>query len=321
MIPAGAAGATRLAAWLLAAVLLAGCATRPPLLGPRAASVELAQTPFFPQRKYQCGPASLATVLVASGVQVTPEQLEPMVYLPGRRGSLQLEMQAAPRAWGRLAYVLDPDLRSILGELDSGRPVLALHNYGLPVWPRWHYVVAYGYDATADQLLLRSGRIERDTWSARNFMRAWDNGGRWAMVMLRPGELPANPHRLRYLEAAAGFEKSAAPADVRDAFDAAIRAWPDEPVAYVGRGTAHYRLGEFHRAAEDYEAALRLNGSLHGARNNLAMTLLELGCVQAAQRELDHIDPAQLSPGMREAVDDTRRQLRARGAARCNRTT
>lgn len=321
MNPAGAAGAARLAAWLMAALLSGGCATHPPLLEPRAGTVELAQTPFFPQRKYQCGPASLATVLVASGVQVTPAQLEPMVYLPGRRGSLQLEMQAAPRAWGRLAYTLDPDLSAILEELDAGRPVLALHNYGLPVWPRWHYVVAFGYDASADRLMLRSGRIERDTWSARNFMRAWDNGGRWAMVMLRPGELPAQPNRLRYLEAAANFEKNATPADIRAAFDAAVQAWPDASVAYVGRGTAHYRLGEFQRAADDYEAALQRDGTLHGARNNLAMTLLELGCAQAAQRELDRIDPGQLPAGMRDAVEDTQRQIRARGAAECRRQT
>ena len=35
--------------------------------------VELTEVPFYPQKEYQCGPAALATALVASGVKVTPE--------------------------------------------------------------------------------------------------------------------------------------------------------------------------------------------------------------------------------------------------------
>ena len=54
---------------------LAGCVSRgalvAPSLSPQAPrSVELADTPFFPQRTLQCGPASLATVLGAARVSV-----------------------------------------------------------------------------------------------------------------------------------------------------------------------------------------------------------------------------------------------------------
>lgn len=48
--------------------------------------VELTNVPFFPQEDYQCGPAALATVLTWSGVNVTPEQLTPQVYIPERWG-------------------------------------------------------------------------------------------------------------------------------------------------------------------------------------------------------------------------------------------
>ena len=62
--------------------------------------VELAETPFFSQQRYQCGPAALATVLNAAGVKVTDEELVPEVYLPTREGSLQVEMLAATRRHG-----------------------------------------------------------------------------------------------------------------------------------------------------------------------------------------------------------------------------
>jgi tetratricopeptide (TPR) repeat protein len=273
--------------------------------------VELVDTPFHPQARYQCGPSTLATVLGASRVRVTPEELESLVYLPGRKGSLQIEMLAAPRSFGRLAYRIQPELAAIVSELGAGRPVLVLHNYGLPSWPRWHYAVVIGHDPGKDQLLLRSGRERREVWSSRSFMRAWDNGGRWAMVVLPPGELPVAPDRMRYLEAAAAFEKVAAPRDAWRAFDAAAGAWPDEPVAWIGRGTATYREQQFSAAAADYGSALQLDPDNAGARNNLAMALLEQGCPESARMQLDRIDKASLGDSLRESVADTSRLIDA----------
>ena len=297
-------------AWLL--LLTGGCATRPLLLPPTAPGAELAQTPFFPQDRYQCGPAALATVLGASGVIVTPQRLEPLVYLPGRKGSLAIEMQAVPRQFGRIAYRIEPELGAITAEVDAVRPVLVLHNYGLPFWPRWHYAVVIGHEPARQRLLLRSGRVAREAWSARQFMRAWDNGDRWAIVMLQPGELPVAPDKSRYLEAAAAFESRATPEQARLTFDAAVRHWPDEPLALIGRGTAHYLAQDYRPAISDYRAALALDGSRAAARNNLAMALLQAGCADEARRELDRLGDAPLAGALQEAVADTRRQLQGR---------
>ncbi|HMA12335.1 MAG TPA: PA2778 family cysteine peptidase [Steroidobacteraceae bacterium] len=302
---------------LLAAcvLLLCGCVTRGPLLESPTRAVELDATPFFPQARHECGPAALATVLGASRVTVTPEELEQRVYLPGRRGSLQIEMQAAPRAYGRLSYRIAPELPAIVAELDAGRPVLVLHNYGLPFWPRWHYAVVVGYDGAKDHIILRSGKVRRQVLSAANFMRAWDNGGRWALVMLQPGELPAMADRRRYLESAAAFEGIASPQDAWRSFDVAARQWPDDPVALIGRGTASYREGALGRAIEDYRAALRIDGTQVAARNNLAVALLESGCVSQARQEISRIDPASLGERMKAEILDTQRQIDSRAAA------
>lgn len=303
-----------------AVLLLPACVTRGPLIpaslnGGVHASAELDATPFFPQSDYQCGPAALATVLGASGVTATPESLVPLVYIPARRGSLQVEMQAAPRKYGRLSYQLAPNLDSILTELDAGRPVLVLHNYGVPYFPRWHYAVIIGYDAATDSVALRSGVTRRQVLSARNFMRAWANGGRWAMVVLRPGETAATAVPVRYLEAAADFERVASPEESRLAFDAAVQRWPSEAVAWIGRGTAEYRAGNLPAAAKDYAAALRVDGSHVGARNNLAMTLLDLGCPTRALAQLAHVNIDTLQPPLREAVLDTRQRVEAASKA------
>lgn len=299
---------------LASTLLLSACATRGPFIRtglPAGAqtSADLASTPFFPQTEYQCGPSALATVLNASAVSTTPDALTPLVYLPARKGSLQIEMEAVPRRFGRLTYVLTPNLDSVLAELDAGRPVLVLHNYGVPYFPRWHYAVVVGYDAAKDTLTLRSGVTREQVLSARNFMLAWDNGKRWAMVVLRPGETPASANPKRYLESAADFEHGASPDDARLAFDAALRRWPAEPVAWIGRGTAEYRAGNLAAAAKDYAAALKADGTNVGARNNLAQTLLDLGCTRGARETLQSLDLNALQSPLREAVLDTREHV------------
>src|SRR5688500_17642349 len=92
---------------------------RPPLL---------LNVPFHPQTDRDCGPAALATVLGASGVAITPEALLPQVYLPGRKGSLQLELIGASRRAGRIPYRVERTPEALLAELQAGRPVLVLQN-------------------------------------------------------------------------------------------------------------------------------------------------------------------------------------------------
>jgi hypothetical protein len=309
-----AALAARFAFFLALTTLLSACVARGPFiaasLAPGArASVELEATPFFPQKKYQCGPAALATVLVASSVATTPDALVPLVYIPERKGSLQVEMQAAPREFGRLSYLLSPNMDAILAEIDAGRPVLVLHNYGLPILPRWHYAVVIGYDSARDRFILRSGVKHRDEWRARTFMVAWHQAHRWAMVVLRPGEIPVIADPKLYLEAAANFEHGATPQDALLAFDAAVERWPNEAVAWIGRGTAQYRAGKLSNAAEDYAAAVRIDGNNAGARNNLAQTLLEQGCPRQARAQLEPIDIGKVRSPLLEAIVDTRRQV------------
>ena len=130
-------------------------------------------------------------------------------------------------------------------------------------------------------------------------------------MVLRPGETPASANPTMYLEAAADFERGASPQDSAKAFDAAVRRWPAEPVAWIGRGTAQYRQGKLIEAARDYAAAVHVDPANAGARNNLAQTLLELRCPKAAREQLEAIDTAALPSPLREAVLDTRQNIEA----------
>ncbi|HXF65419.1 MAG TPA: PA2778 family cysteine peptidase [Burkholderiales bacterium] len=271
-----------LAAGLLLAVLLAGCAgpqARALLAQPPAGlpeRVELEHVPFYPQQRYQCGPAALATVLVHSGVAVTPEALVPQVYLPAREGSLQAEMLAAARRHGRLAYALAPRLADVLAEVAAGTPVVVLQNLSPGFFPRWHYAVVVGYDLAREEIVLRSGTTRRLAMALAAFERSWARSGHWAMLVAPPGKLPATAVEQRYLTAAAALERSA-PEAAQAAYATALERWPANLLALIGRGNAAYAMKDLAAAEAAYREAIRHHPQAADAWNNLAQVLSELG--------------------------------------------
>ena len=305
------------------AVALTGCATSPPLADGLPASaprtIELDSTPYFPQDDYQCGPAALATLLVASGVDVAPASLAPEVYLPERRGSLSLELVGAARRHGRLPYVLANTADEMVEELEAGRPVLVLQNLAASRMPRWHYAVLVGYDADRNVAVLRSGDERRLEMKWQRFAGTWHRGGRFAMTVLRPREVPEHAEPARFIAAAAGLEAAGQRRAAAEAYDAAIARWPDEADAWLGRGNVAYADGDRAAAADAWSRAIMLNPTSAAARNNLAELLLEAGCLEESRRQVERAAALAQGTALEPAVSESRSRIAAtaRAAARC----
>lgn len=293
-------------------VVLCGCAgsqvLRQSLPDPDFVA-ELTDTPFFAQEDYQCGPAALATLLQASGVRTTPSDLVPTVFTPGRRGSLQVDLLAATRAAGRIPYELNGTLADIAGELRAGRPIVVLQNLGVQLIPRWHYAVVIGLNVSDDTVVLRSGTDRRRVMPAKLFVKTWARGDYWAFTALRPGELPANVERDRYVAAVAGLDEIGQAESAALAWQAALIRWPDDVVARFGLGNALLATRRFDAAEQQYRQLLAATPALAAVRNNLAVTLLEQGRLDEAllevERALVQADDADLA----EELRDTRRQI------------
>lgn len=275
---------------LVALAVLSGCATAPQ--SARLASappaglperVELTETPFFPQEAYQCGPAALATVLVWQGFDVDPDDLVAEVYVPERRGSLQAEMRAAARARGLVAYRLQPELADILAEVAAGNPVLVFQNLGLGFAPRWHYAVVIGYDLGADELILRSGTIERHVNEFSRFERTWARGERWAFVAVPPERLPATAEPLPWLRGVNELEQTGMLDAAQAGYQSAIERWPDQHIGYLGLANAHFAAGSFGPAEEALRALLKRQPERHEAWNNLAHVFAARQCGRQAR--------------------------------------
>lgn len=277
---------------LLLAAALSGCAIGPALRVSEAAPeapLLLPHVPFHPQEKYQCGPAALAMVLGASGIAADPDALAPQVYLPGREGSLQVELGAAMRRAGRIPYPVAQTPEALLAEVRAGRPVLVLQNLLTRSVPRWHYAVVVGADPERNRIVLHSGTRRALATPARTFLRTWDWAGRWGVVALRPGDMPAMPEPLAYLAAVADFESVAGAAAARPAFDAAYRRWPTHPQVLLAMGNLRHAAGDRAAAARFYRGGLAQSPGDAVLANNYASVLGELGCRREALGVLDAV--------------------------------
>ncbi len=271
-----------LCGWAL--VVLAGCAQMVPQTvalrtgWPKGVpqTLELAQVPFFPQDEYQCGPAALATVLAHSGVRVTPESLVSQVWLPARRGSLQLEMLAAARRYGRVSYVLAPRYPDLLRELAAGNPVLVLQDVGA-LATEWHYAVVNGFDYPSGTVYLRSGTRPRLEMPFTAFERSWMKSGYWAMVAQPPDRIPVTATEEGWMTAVLAMARVAEPAAAVQAYASALKRWPDNLAAAVGLANQHHTQGDLPKAAAVLRDAQRRHPRSVIVMNNLAQVLSDQG--------------------------------------------
>lgn len=297
--------------------MLTGCASIPPSVSGLPVSgqaIELEETPFYPQERYQCGPAALTTVLAQSGAGSSLEDIVDKVYLPGRQGSLQVELQAATRNEGRLPYVIDGNLAAIWQELERGRPVLVLQNLGVAAIPRWHYAVVVGIDAERREVVLRSGTDRRRITPSRTFLHTWRRGGYWGMVVLAPGQLPASPNRSRYFEAVAALEQAGRAEEAAIAWQTALEHWPGDSVALFGLANSRLVLGDYQAAEESYRDLLQREPGMVVARNNLALALAEQGKYDAALQEIGIALSGDLDATVEREFRETAATIRQRGA-------
>ncbi|WP_348701192.1 PA2778 family cysteine peptidase [uncultured Marinobacter sp.] len=275
---------------LLGVLLLAGCATAPPWPDRPASApsgrVLLDQVPFYPQERYQCGPASLAMMLNSQGLRTDPDRLKALVYLPGRQGSLQVEMVAAARAHDMVVYPLAARFDAILAELDAGHPVLVLQNLMFDWWPQWHFAVVVGYDAAQETVILNTDTREHYAMPYPAFLATWGRAERWAVVVLPPGQLPATARPLDYLRAAHDLESTGHPQAARRAYQGAAERWPERPEPGMALANLAFAQAQWRDAARQLIDLARHFPDYASGWNNLGFTLERLGCRTAASAAL-----------------------------------
>ncbi|GAA5143136.1 PA2778 family cysteine peptidase [Thalassotalea piscium] len=218
---------------------LLGCATPPQTLqlvehAPTniPAKVNIQGVPFYPQQAYYCGPTTLAEVFEYNGVKQTPEQIAPQLFIPKRQGSLQLEMVAAIRQQGFLAYAKRGSLTELMDLVNQNIPVIVLQNLGLSWYPLWHYAVVKGYDLHTHEFILHSADIENRRVSMQVFERTWQRASFWFVAALTPTQSTTPLDDFTYISAAQDLISTGQALAAIPYLHNAIKAWPNNWLSY-----------------------------------------------------------------------------------------
>ena len=278
---------------LICSLVLSSCASTPQsrqirlkLADSLPSAVELVDTPFYPQSAYQCGPAALATLLQFHGVKLTPEELSSQVYIPARKGSLQVEMAATARRHEMLPYQIEPQLLDLFAEIAAGNPVLVLQNLSFDWYPTWHYAVVIGYDMDRQKIILRSGTTRRRVTPFEVFERTWQRADFWALAIMPVGKIPKTAKPQRYLKTAYAFEETKQLKLALKAYQSASERWPDATDAWMALGNAAYQKQDWVEAIKAFNTASSLEPELAVGWNNLAYALQAYGCGDQSQAAL-----------------------------------
>jgi tetratricopeptide (TPR) repeat protein len=241
-------------------------------------------------------------------VKVTPEQLVPEVYIPERKGSLQIEMLAAARRHGLVSYQLAPRFADVLTEVAAGNPVIILQNLGFS--EAWHYAVVIGYDYKWGKLYMRSGTTRRRVMAFGINEVVWLRSGYWAMVALPPDRIPATADENRWLTAVAALERTGDARAARTAYQTFLQRWPDNVGAAIGLANTYHALGELRDAETVLRHAANIDPDSVIVLNNLAQTLSDDGRNAEALPIIDRA--ASLGGPYASAVEETRKTIRER---------
>lgn len=246
----------------------------------------LQDIPYFPQIEDQCGPASLATLLVMRGIDVSPEQLRGKIYIPDKQGAVTTEIVARARQYGLLAYVLVPTLSDVLAEINAGNPVLVMQNLAFNWMPRWHFSVAIAYNLEKQTISLRSGNEVQHEVGFDLFEKTWRRAHSWAMVIVPADQLPATATETRMVGAANALEQVGEIVPALSAYKALLAAWPDNAMAKFGAGNSAYALGHYDEAEQFFLSYLDSQAEASAGWNNLAYAYLKRGCTVEAKKAI-----------------------------------
>lgn len=181
MVPA-AVHYTALAAALLVAVGLVREAG-PRLTRALPESHRISGVPLTQGRPDWCGPAALAAVLQYHGDEATAEELAGAIFLPGYRGTLNLDLLLWAKQRGFAAQAGPGTKADLRQAVAADRPVICMVRRRDPVADRNHFVVVQGYDDARRVWWVDGGSGRVGEVPMSDFARDWEDCGRWLLVI------------------------------------------------------------------------------------------------------------------------------------------
>jgi ABC-type bacteriocin/lantibiotic exporter with double-glycine peptidase domain len=172
---------------VIGAALCMGLATMLGLVRPAAPQVpeahRIAGVPLAERQSNWCGPAALAAVLQYHGAKVTAKEIADEIYLSDYRGTLNLDLLVYARKLGFRVRAEKGSAEGVRQAVADDLPVVCMVRSHGRIADTNHYVVVRGFKNSRKTWLIDSGAGEESAVSEADFMRTWEECGRWMLVV------------------------------------------------------------------------------------------------------------------------------------------
>ena len=141
----------------------------------------ISNIPFHAQEDYQCGPASLASVMNYWKKDVTPDDIAREIYSKSAKGTLDIDMLIYPQRKGLIAEQYSGGMKDLKKNIDSGYPLIVLVDYGFWAFQLNHFMVVVGYNE--DGVIVNSGKDKGNFISEADFIKKWEKTKFWTLLI------------------------------------------------------------------------------------------------------------------------------------------
>lgn len=137
--------------------------------------------PFFPSNDYQCGPASLASVLMYLGLGISPQEISKEIFSVGARGTADFDMILYPIKRGFKSLHYRGSLEDIKEKIKEGKPLIVMTDEGFWFYKKYHYMVVLGFDSS--NVIVNSGEERFKRISYEDFNKKWKKTDFWTLLI------------------------------------------------------------------------------------------------------------------------------------------
>jgi ABC-type bacteriocin/lantibiotic exporter with double-glycine peptidase domain len=144
----------------------------------------ISDVPFFPQEDYQCGPASLASILTFWNIHTEPDEIGREIFSKSARGTLTIDMMLYAQKKGLHVHQFKGSIDALRNYVDSGYPLIVLVDYGISLFQMNHFMVVTGYSNTG--VIVHSGQFQNKLLLEKDFLASWKKTDYWTLLIKKP---------------------------------------------------------------------------------------------------------------------------------------
>ncbi len=273
--------------------MLPGCATsyshtvKTPPVADHRDIFYLEAVPPVAQKAYQCGPASLESVLRYWGKDADAVSISRSLMTPGTRGILNFSLVKYAKDQGFWAELPEADEQKLKEFIKKNIPPIVMLNMGVLWVQKYHFVVLKGFDEKERIFYANTGEAQTQAISYAEFHTRWEGAGRWCLVICPPERVDWELDGARANELGLNFEKSGKLEDAQKWYQAALRQDAQNDLSRFNLANVYLKQQHFQEARVIYSELLKTKPDWADAANNLAWIFFEEGNPREAARVIE----------------------------------